>query len=87
LAAAAVDPSAVEELASAAGELPTTKELLFAQTDLPSSDDIPTPPEVAEHQGGGSHGKSGRRKRKSRVPSEAVTYSQDITFVEDRPKR
>ncbi len=60
LAAAAMDPSTVAKVASAAGELPTTKKLLFTQTDLPGSDDITATPEVVE---------SKRSKRKGKATS------------------
>jgi hypothetical protein len=81
-----MDPSTAKKLSSAAGELPTTKELLFAQTDLPISDDVPTTIDVDESQGR-SRGKSGRGKRTGRAPSGAVTYSQEITLMADRPER
>ena len=54
-AAALKDRSAAKKLASAAGKLPTTKKLLFAQTD-PPSDDIPTTSEVDDSQDTGSRG-------------------------------
>ena len=63
LRAAAMGRSTAKKVASAAGKLPTTKELLFAQTDLPGSDEVPATLEVSESQGGGSRGKSNSRKR------------------------
>ena len=45
-ARAATDRSTTKRLASAAGKLPTTKKLLFAQTDPPSGNDLPATLEV-----------------------------------------
>jgi hypothetical protein len=61
--------------------------LLFAQTDLPSDDDIPTTLEVGENQGGRSRGKSGGGKRTGKATSDSVQYSQELQSMTDRPKR
>jgi hypothetical protein len=64
LRAAAIGRSTAKKPASAAVKLPTTKKLLFVQTDLPSSsNEIPAPLEVSESQGAGPRGKSNSRKR------------------------
>jgi hypothetical protein len=63
LRAAALGRSAAKKLASAAGKLPTTNKLLFAQTDPPSSSEVPTTLEVSEGRGSGSRSKSNSRKR------------------------
>jgi hypothetical protein len=81
-APAATDRSTAKKLASAAGKLPTTTKLLFAQTDLPISDDVPTTLDVDESHGG-SRRKSGGSKRKRKATSDSVTYSQEIKAAKE----
>jgi hypothetical protein len=86
-APAATDRSTAKKLASAAGELPTTNELLFAQTDLLSSNDVPATVEVGESQEGGPRGTSGGGKRTGKATPDPLTYSQEINPTDDPPER
>ena len=85
LAAAAMDRSTAKNLASAAGKLPRTKKLLFAQTDPPGIDEVPTPAEVSKSKGGGSRGKSRNGKRTGSATADPVTYATEIEYTKDRP--
>ncbi len=78
-----MDRSTAKKLASAAGKLPTTKKLLFAHTELPSSDDIPTTLAVGENRGGRSRGNSGGRKRTRKATFDSVQYSEEVWPVRD----